>query len=415
MNHKMKKNLSIISLVLLATACSAAPQSWALKQNMRYTVGLKRMVANQLFLNDSVDAAAVDDVLSGGEADAGAAVDQSAEIDQNGDGIVDENDQIDQNADGAIDENDQLDQNNDGIIDENDQIDQNGDGIIDRNDQIDQNNDGIIDENDQVDQNGDGIVDENDQVDQNGDGIVDENDVDQNGDGVVDENDQIDPNDQNDDEVIDNNGDVENDRVNEMVVQLFTQLDTDNSGTLSLEEFLNIREVSKVMGCRNVSANQQAKIEAKLTDQFNQFAGADAEMDQQELANFLQSQGNKVGKFRKMFPAGQSAAKQRIQEMLAQFDANGDGVISMDELQALRDQIRAKIQDRLGNAGAGAGQVDQGNVQDQVDQAGADAQAQIDQAKADAQAKIDQAKADAQARIDQAKADAAAARASRGQ
>lgn len=144
-------------------------------------------------------------------------------------------------------------------------------------------------------------------------------------------------------------------RIQQMVSQLFAQGDADGSGTLSLQEFLLVKNFAG-----NVSAQKQAKIEAKLTAQFNRFAGNDAQLSEAETADLLLAQKERVGKFRsRNFPNQSATRAKSAEELMQQFDENGDGVIDLAELQKLSDALKGK------NVDPNAGQDDDGAI-DQV-------------------------------------------------
>jgi len=132
--------------------------------------------------------------------------------------------------------------------------------------------------------------------------------------------------------------DVKPNRIGQMVAQLFVTLDVNADDSLDVTEFLKITEVKKGAGAvADLSADQLAALETKLTAKFAQFAGADNLMTDVELAAFLKGQKNRVCNHRRrQGQAGTSTRALSVEQLLTKFDANSDGVIDLSELTALK-------------------------------------------------------------------------------
>jgi len=125
-------------------------------------------------------------------------------------------------------------------------------------------------------------------------------------------------------------------RLEQMVTQVLEQLDSNGSNSLSQTEFLLIKNIR--IG-NNVSANL-TKVDAALTATFQQFAGADNLLSDAELSTLLAAQSGRIASFRRTRRPNQNANRARAaQDLLARFDANGDGIIDLAELQVLRDTL----------------------------------------------------------------------------
>ncbi len=136
--------------------------------------------------------------------------------------------------------------------------------------------------------------------------------------------------------------DIREERLTQMASKLMTELDADASGTLSLEEFLVGPE--KRTEEQEVDEERKAAILAKMTEDFNSYAGDDAELSADELKTLLKEVAPRVGSHRHgRFPGGQ---KERVQktwdEIVAEFDSDGDGLLSQTEYEAMQSQLKAE-------------------------------------------------------------------------
>jgi hypothetical protein len=90
--------------------------------------------------------------------------------------------------------------------------------------------------------------------------------------------------------------DIRAERLAQMATKMMEKLDTDTSGSLSLEEFLAGPE--KRAEERGLSDEIKAKITAKMTEDFNAAAGTDAQLSSEELEALLKAAGPRVGRHR---------------------------------------------------------------------------------------------------------------------
>lgn len=144
--------------------------------------------------------------------------------------------------------------------------------------------------------------------------------------------------------------DVKSDRLDQMASMLMSELDADASGSLSLEEFLV--GPGKRADDTDLDDETKAKIEAKMTEDFNAHAGDDALLSSDELKTLLKDAAPRVGRHRHhKFPGQQDERiKEGQKEVLSTYDTDGDGVLNQSEFDAMIelkkadcDQFRAEI------------------------------------------------------------------------
>ena len=147
--------------------------------------------------------------------------------------------------------------------------------------------------------------------------------------------------------------DVKPDRLQQMVSMLMEKLDTDKSGSISLEEFLAVpKEQGEKAG---ISAEIKDKITAKLTADFNKFAGDDKLLSSAELQDLLKAAAPRIGRHRcgqgdgmeeGKGPEGDSEGhgkhpKLTAKEFIAKYDTDGDGKLSETEIAAFKKDREA--------------------------------------------------------------------------
>lgn len=148
--------------------------------------------------------------------------------------------------------------------------------------------------------------------------------------------------------------DIEVGRLTKMSERLFTSADTDKSGALSLVEFLagaeRLAKHCKDRRIDSVSDAQKEKVKEKLTADFEEFAGADAQMKVDELKEFLTVQAPRISKFRE-HQGGRHDGQAHRQlpppswdELMKKYDKNGDGSLSKDEFDAFMGDRRRRPQ-----------------------------------------------------------------------
>jgi len=150
--------------------------------------------------------------------------------------------------------------------------------------------------------------------------------------------------------------DVKEERLIQMAKMVMTELDADGSGDLTLEEFLV--GPKKRAEETEVDAEAEAKMTAKMTEDFNANAGADLLLSSDELKALLKSVAPRVGHHRdEKFPGGhEQRVKLSAAEVVAKYDVDGDGKISVEEFEALEAARMAEIKmfrDKNGPEGRG--------------------------------------------------------------
>ena len=159
--------------------------------------------------------------------------------------------------------------------------------------------------------------------------------------------------------------DITDSRVVDMATRMMKDLDADSSGSLSLEEFLagpdKFAAKANHAQLKALTDDQKAAMVAKLTTDFNTFAGDDALLSLTELEALLVAQAPRIAEYRRGGPghppqprgkggfgAGhrpqgpgqdQFQAMQRPSEdeLFKKFDTNGDGQLDAAEFKAMLD------------------------------------------------------------------------------
>lgn len=136
--------------------------------------------------------------------------------------------------------------------------------------------------------------------------------------------------------------DIREERLTQMAKKLMTELDADASGALSLEEFLVGPKKRTVE--QDVDEERKAAILAKMTEDFNAYAGDDAQLSEDELKTLLKEVAPRVGHHRQgRFPGGQKERVQKTwEDIVAEFDSDGDGLLSQTEYEAMQSQLKAE-------------------------------------------------------------------------
>lgn len=125
--------------------------------------------------------------------------------------------------------------------------------------------------------------------------------------------------------------DIKAEKITKMATKMFERFDTDKSQSLSLEEFLAAPKArAQESQC---GPEKEAKMVAKLTEEFKTYAGEDSQLSSDELKKWLTEVGPRVGKHRgEKHPEGHGPRKQKsFADVLAQFDADKDGKLSESE------------------------------------------------------------------------------------
>jgi hypothetical protein len=149
-------------------------------------------------------------------------------------------------------------------------------------------------------------------------------------------------------------GDLQEGRATRMASRAMKLADTDKSGSLTWDEFKagaeKLRERHKHRLKNPPSDDVKAKMEARLKADFDEFAGADASMDEDELESFLINFAPRISHLRDrgLGFGGHWRDKDRDNEdrprpqpqtweqIVAKFDKNKDGMLDKDEFEALR-------------------------------------------------------------------------------
>ena len=130
-------------------------------------------------------------------------------------------------------------------------------------------------------------------------------------------------------------GDMQERRLAQMVEMMMNMLDTDVSGDLTLDEFLV--GPGERADDRNIDESLKAKMVEKLTADFTKYAGEDLLLTADELAILLKESAPRVGRHRhKKFPGKhKDRLKKSWEDILADYDIDGDGKLSEDEFSAI--------------------------------------------------------------------------------
>jgi hypothetical protein len=138
--------------------------------------------------------------------------------------------------------------------------------------------------------------------------------------------------------------DTKNDRLVEMAASLMTKLDTDESGNLTLEEFLVGPEKRAVE--KDLSKEKCDRLTERMSADFTKYAGEDQLLSIDELQTLLKEVAPRVGRHRHKNFKGKhkERVKQTWSEIVAKYDADGDGSLNEQEFSALeadREKVRA--------------------------------------------------------------------------
>lgn len=156
-------------------------------------------------------------------------------------------------------------------------------------------------------------------------------------------------------------GDLQEGRASRMASRAMKLADTDKSGSLTWDEFKagaeKLRERHKHYLKDPPSEDLKTKMEARLKADFEEFAGADASMDEDELETFLVNFAPRICHLRdrglgfggRWRPDNQNdagpdrprPAPPSWDQIVAKFDKNKDGMLDKDEFEALRAERRA--------------------------------------------------------------------------
>ncbi len=123
------------------------------------------------------------------------------------------------------------------------------------------------------------------------------------------------------------------DRLAKITASLLKDLDTDQSGQLSLEEFLAAPKARAEK--RQCSSDIAEKMEAKMTEDFKKYAGDDGQLSSSELTTLLTEAGPRVGKHRSEHHRGGHGPRQKqsFSQVTDQFDADKDGKLNQQEFE----------------------------------------------------------------------------------
>lgn len=137
--------------------------------------------------------------------------------------------------------------------------------------------------------------------------------------------------------------DIQDQRIAEMVDMFFSQFDSDESGELSLDEFLT--RAKDRASDDDLDNSRLEAILSKLTADFNEAAGEDTLLSKEEMAILLKTAAPRIGKHRHRHFQGQHQERKQKswEEILTEFDVNGDGQLNEQEFEAMRASKRDRI------------------------------------------------------------------------
>ena len=153
--------------------------------------------------------------------------------------------------------------------------------------------------------------------------------------------------------------DTKEDRLGEMAASLMTKLDTDESGDLTLEEFLVGPE--KRAEEKDLSDAKCERMTDRMSADFAKYAGEDELLSIDELQTLLKEVAPRVGRHRHKNFKGKhkERVKQTWSEIVAKYDTDGDGSLNEEEFTALeadREKVR-KAEHKGPKGGKGKGGV----------------------------------------------------------
>lgn len=153
-------------------------------------------------------------------------------------------------------------------------------------------------------------------------------------------------------------GDLQEGRASRMASRAMKLADTDKSGSLTWDEFKagaeKLRDMHKHRFKGTPDETIKTKIETRLKSDFEEFAGADAAMDEEELESFLVYYAPRISHLRDRGLGFGSRwgdkdrdnedkprhQPQTWEQIVAKFDKNKDGMLDKDEFEALRAERR---------------------------------------------------------------------------
>lgn len=157
--------------------------------------------------------------------------------------------------------------------------------------------------------------------------------------------------------------DTKDRRLEQMVAMMFAELDTDESGALSLEEFL--AGPQKRAEDKQVNEDRQATMTEKMTTDFSTYAGDDALLSADELKQLLKEVAPRVGRHRhKKFPGKhKERLKKSWEDVISKYDTDGDGKLSQNEFEAMENDRQLPPRGPRGNHQRGKTKGPHGNGQ----------------------------------------------------
>lgn len=157
-------------------------------------------------------------------------------------------------------------------------------------------------------------------------------------------------------------GDLQEGRASRMASRAMKLADTDKSGSLTWDEFKagaeKLRDMHKHRIKHAPDEVMKTKIETRLKSDFEEFAGADSSMDEDELESFLVYYAPRISHLRDrgLGFGGRWGYKDRGNEdkprhqpqtweqIVAKFDKNNDKMLDKEEFEALRAE-RHRLKD----------------------------------------------------------------------
>jgi hypothetical protein len=149
-------------------------------------------------------------------------------------------------------------------------------------------------------------------------------------------------------------GDLQEGRTSRMASRAMKLADTDKSGSLTWDEFKagadKLRDVHKHRLKVTPDEAIKTKMETRLKSDFEEFAGADASMDEEELESFLVYYAPRISQLRDrglgfkgrwVFKDRDNDERLKPQpqtwdQIVAKFDKNNDKMLDKEEFEALR-------------------------------------------------------------------------------
>lgn len=156
-------------------------------------------------------------------------------------------------------------------------------------------------------------------------------------------------------------GDLQEGRASRMASRAMKLADTDKSGSLTWDEFKAGAEKLRDMHKHRLKGTPdeaiKTKMETRLKSDFEEFAGADASMDEEELESFLVYYAPRISHLRDrgLGFGGRWGDKDRDNEdkprhppqtweqIVAKFDKNNDKMLDKEEFEALRAERRPPV------------------------------------------------------------------------